>query len=353
MNTFKIEVQKTASSRIKDVDWNNLTFGKIFSDHSFIAEFKNGKWEHMRIEPYGPLCISPASPVLHYGLTILEGLKAVRNKNNEALLFRPQDNAKRLSVSAERVCLPSVPEELFMEGLRELIHIDREWIPTAEGASLYIRPFVFATDACIGLRRPEEFMFMIITGPVGKYYSEPLSVKIETAYTRAAKGGVGYSKTGGNYAASLYPAEQANKDGYDQLLWTDGVHHRYIEESGTMNVMFVIDDTLVTPELTDSILAGISRKSVLTLARDWGMKTEERPVEVEEVIETLKNGKMTEAFGVGTAVNIAPIAAISYKDSKRLLPAISTWKTAPKMAAALEGIKRGTTEDKFNWIVKM
>ena len=352
MSTFKIEVRKTTSSRIKDVDWNNLPFGRIFSDHSFIAEFKNGKWDHMRIEPYGLLGVSPASPVLNYGLTIFEGTKAMRNKDNEILLFRPQDNVKRLNISAERVCLPSVPEELFMEGLRGLIHIDREWAPTAEGASFYIRPILFAADACIEVRKPEEFMFVIITGPAGKYYSKPLNVKIETTYTRAARGGIGYSKTGGNYAASFYPTAQANKDGYDQLLWTDGVHHRYIEESGMMNVMFVIDGTLVTPELTDSILAGINRESVLTLARDWGMKTEERPVEVEEAVEALKNGKMTEAFGVGTAASIAPIATISYKDLKHPLPEISTWKTAPKLTETLNGIKRGTIEDKFNWIVK-
>lgn len=251
------------------------------------------------------------------------------------------------------MCLAGVPEDLYTESLRELIQIDREWIPKAPGASLYIRPFVFSADEYIGIRPSIDFTYMIILSPVGMYYAAPVKVKIETYYTRAAEGGTGYAKTGGNYAASIYPALLAQKEGYEQLLWTDGRKHEYIEESGTMNVMFVIKDALVTPQLTDSILPGITRDSVLTLARHWGIKVEERKISVREVIDTLQSGDMTEAFGVGTAATIAHIEAIGFEGKDYPLPPVEDRVVGRRFYDELEGIKRGTKPDPFNWMMKI
>jgi branched-chain amino acid aminotransferase len=251
------------------------------------------------------------------------------------------------------MCLATVPEGLYMESMRELIGLDRKWIPREQGASLYIRPFLFSADEYIGIRPSVDFTYMVILSPVGMYYAAPVRVKIETHFTRAAAGGTGYAKTGGNYAASIYPALLAQKAGYHQLLWTDGRSHEHIEESGTMNVMFVIDDTIVTPELSDSILPGITRDSVLTLARHWGMKVQERKVSVKEVVEALASGNMQEAFGVGTAATIAHIEAIGYEGRDYTLPPVAGRKFANRIYEELEGIKRGTRPDPFNWMLRM
>ncbi|MFO7258812.1 MAG: branched-chain amino acid aminotransferase [Bacteroidota bacterium] len=349
----RIEIQRVEQSRVGEFDFSNIPFGKHYTDHMFMADFRDGAWKNLRIVPYGKITISPASPTLHYAHSIFEGLKAYRSESGEALVFRPLANLNRLNRSAERMCLATVPEDLYMESMRELIALDREWIPRQPGASLYIRPFLFSADEYIGIRPSIDFTYMVILSPVGMYYSDPVRVKIETHYTRAAAGGTGYAKTGGNYAASIYPALLAQKEGYHQLLWTDGRAHEYIEESGTMNVMFVIDDTLVTPELTDSILPGITRDSVLTLARHWGWKVEERKVSVKEVVEALASGKMQEAFGVGTAATIAHIEAIGYEGKDYTLPPIAERTFANKLYEELEGIKRGTRPDPFNWMVRM
>lgn len=349
----KITIQKVAQSRVRQFDFSDIPFGKHYTDHMFVADFRGGEWKNPRIVPYGNISVSPATPALHYAHSIFEGLKAYRSDTGEALIFRPIENLKRLNRSAERMCLAGVPEDLYTESLRELIQIDREWIPKAPGASLYIRPFVFSADEYIGIRPSIDFTYMIILSPVGMYYAAPVKVKIETYYTRAAEGGTGYAKTGGNYAASIYPALLAQKEGYEQLLWTDGRKHEYIEESGTMNVMFVIKDALVTPQLTDSILPGITRDSVLTLARHWGIKVEERKISVREVIDTLQSGDMTEAFGVGTAATIAHIEAIGFEGKDYPLPPVEDRVVGRRFYDELEGIKRGTKPDPFNWMMKI
>lgn len=353
VETMKIATERVKKSRISEVDFSNIPFGKIYTDHMFMADYKNGEWKNFRIMPYGYMPISPATPALHYGQTIFEGMKAYKNPEGDALVFRPLDNWKRLNISGERLCMPPIPEEIFMESLSALIDLDRAWIPDTPGASLYIRPFIFSADEYIGIKPSDDFTFMIILCPVGSYYSTPVKVRIETHYTRAALGGTGYAKAGGNYAAAIYPAKLAQAKGYHQLLWTDGKNHEYIEESGTMNVMFVIDGTLVTPALSDSILAGITRDSVLQLARKWGMKVEERKISVKELIEGIESGKVTEVFGAGTAATIAHIELIGYNDKDYYLPPVEQRKFSNKVYAELEGIKRGQKPDPFGWIVKM
>lgn len=349
----KIEIHRVERSRVGEFDFTDIPFGKHYTDHMFVADYQGGEWKNLRIMPYGRITISPASPTLHYAHSIFEGLKAYRSDGGEALVFRPLENLRRLNRSAERMCLATVPEELYTEGMRELVGLDRKWIPREPGASLYIRPFLFSSDEYIGIRPSVDFTYMVILSPVGMYYAAPVRVKIETHYTRAAQGGTGYAKTGGNYAASIYPALLAQREGYHQLLWTDGRSHEYIEESGTMNVMFVIDDTIVTPELTDSILPGITRDSVLTLARHWGMKVEERKVSVSEVVDALVSGRVQEAFGVGTAATIAHIEAIGYEGRDYTLPPVAGRTFANRIYEELEGIKRGTRPDPFNWMVRM
>ncbi|MBL7839464.1 MAG: branched-chain amino acid aminotransferase [Cyclobacteriaceae bacterium] len=351
--TESIRIERTKHSRISQVDFANLPFGKIYTDHMFMADYRDGEWKNSRVVPYGHISISPATPAIHYGQAIFEGMKAMKSPSGDVLVFRPADNWMRLNVSGERICMPPVPEELFMEGLSTLISLDQNWVPKDEGSSLYIRPFLFSADEYIGIRPSENFTFMIILSPVGPYYSTPVKVKIETQFTRAAEGGTGYAKAGGNYGAALYPAKLAQDEGYHQLLWTDGKTHQYIEESGTMNVMFVVDDTLITPALSDSILAGITRDSVLKLARKWGMRVEERKVSVTEIMEAARNGRLREAFGAGTAATIAHIELIGFEGKDYYLPAITERKFANKVYEELEGIKRGTRPDPFGWITKM
>lgn len=353
VDTQKISIEKVKQSRVQEVDFTNIPFGKIYTDHMFIADYRNGEWGNLRVTPYGYMPISPATPALHYGQSIFEGMKAIKNANGDALVFRPLDNWKRMNISADRMCMPQIPEELFMESLSTMIDLDRNWIPNEDGSSLYIRPFMFSADEYIGIKASQDFTFMIILCPVGAYYSTPVKVRIETHYTRAVEGGTGYAKAGGNYGGAIYPAKLAQDKGYHQLIWTDGKNHEYIEESGTMNVMFVIEDTLVTPALSDSILAGITRDSVLKLARNWGMKVEERKVSVVELVDALKKGKVKEAFGAGTAATIAHIELIGHDDNDYYLPPIADRKFANNVFAELEGIKRGTKPDPFGWMVKM
>lgn len=353
VDSLKIEVQKVKRSRLPEIDLDDLPFGKVYSDHMFLADYSGGEWKNFRILPFGDISVSPATPAIHYGQSIFEGLKAHHTLSGEAIIFRPQDNLRRMNISAERMCMPALPEEIFMESLRELISLDRKWIPTARGASLYIRPFMFSADEYIGIRPSLKFTYMVILSPVGFYYSTPVKVKIETRYTRVAQGGTGYAKAGGNYGGSIYPAKLAQDQGYHQLIWTDGKEHQYIEESGTMNVMFVIDDTLITPALSDTILAGITRDSVLKLARLWNMRVEERKVPVKELITALEAGKVKEAFGVGTAATIAHIELIGYEGENYLLPPAEKRVFANRVYEELDGIKHGTKPDPLGWIVKM
>ncbi|MFZ6012767.1 MAG: branched-chain amino acid aminotransferase [Bacteroidota bacterium] len=353
VDTLKIDIEKVKKSRLAEVDFKNTPFGKVYTDHMFVADFRNGEWKNLRIVPYGHMMVSPATPAIHYGQSIFEGMKAYYGKNGQALVFRALDNWKRLNISADRMCMPVLPEELFMESLTTLIDLDRQWIPNTDGSSLYIRPFMFSADEYIGIRPSQDFTFMIILSPAGAYYSTPVKVKIETHYTRAVEGGTGYAKAGGNYGGAIYPSKLALDQGYHQLIWTDGKEHRYVEESGTMNVMFVIDDTLVTPALSDSILAGITRDSVLRLARHWGMKVEERKLSVQELVEALKKGRVKEAFGAGTAATIAHIELIGHEGKDYQLPPVEKREFANKVYHELDGIKRGTKPDPFGWMMSM
>jgi branched-chain amino acid aminotransferase len=353
VDTLKIDIQRVKHSRLPEVDFTNLPFGKVYSDHMFMADYRDGEWKNFRILPFGHMPVSPATPAIHYGQSIFEGMKAYHSASGDALVFRPLDNLNRMNVSAERMCMPSIPEDLFMESLSALMETDRKWIPSSEGSSLYIRPFMFSADEYIGIRPSLDFTFMIIFSPVGAYYSTPVKVKIETHYTRAVQGGTGYAKAGGNYGGAIYPAKVAQDEGYHQLIWTDGKEHQYIEESGTMNIMFVIGNTLVTPALSDSILAGITRDSVLTIARSWGLKVEERKISVTELVDGLEKGEVKEAFGAGTAATIAHIELIGYQGKDYYLPPVEKREFANKVYGELEGIKRGSRPDPFNWIVKM
>jgi branched-chain amino acid aminotransferase len=355
MNTsIAIPVQKISKSRLPETDFSNLVFGKTISDHMFTADFKDGEWTDLQILPYAPLDIHPANAALHYGQSIFEGMKAYKNEKGEILVFRGDANAHRMNESAVRMCMPEIPEEIFMGGLLQLLDLDRNWVPTGKGSSLYIRPFMFATDNYIGVKPSETYKFIIFTCPVGAYYSKPVNVKVETHWTRATEGGTGAAKTAGNYAASLFPALQAQREGYDQLLWTDGKSHSKIEESGTMNVMFDLNGTLITaPPHTATILKGITRDSVIQLAKDWGMPLEERFLTVSELEEALKNGTLREAFGTGTAATIAHIAKIQINGKDYFLPEKSVDAFSIKVLQELDGIKYGELADSRGWIVKI
>ncbi|WP_109618039.1 branched-chain amino acid aminotransferase [Sediminitomix flava] len=354
-----IRIEKTSKSRLSEIDLKNPNFGRDFTDHMFIADYENGKWGDFRIIPYDDFKLSPATSAIHYGQSIFEGLKAFRNVKNEeeVLIFRPDENAKRLNASAERMCMPSFPEEIFLQALRELVDLDRDWVPNVPDSSLYLRPFMFATDAFLGLRPSEKYTFAIIMSPAGAYYSGAVKVKIEKKYSRTCQGGTGFAKVAGNYAASMLPALEAQKQGYDQLLWTDSSEHAYIEESGTMNVMFQIDDTIVTaptmPE-EDTILRSITRLSVLELLQDWGVKIEERRIPITEIIEAQKNGSLKDAFGVGTAVTIAPISTIGdEKEGDLELPNWEERELSQKVKKHMQGIQKGEIEDTKNWVFKV
>lgn len=349
-----LPVTRVQNSRLAETDFSNLVFGRTISDHMFVADYKDGEWTDLRIEPYGPLSLNPANATLHYGQSIFEGMKAYRNEEGKILVFRADANWRRLNESAERMCMPELPEEIFMEGLTQLIDLDRDWVPTAKGASLYIRPYMFAMDDYIGVRPSDTYKFIILTCPVGNYYNKPVSVKVETTFTRATEGGTGAAKTAGNYAASLYPARQAQKAGYDQLLWTDGRSHSKIEESGTMNVMFKINGKLITaPTDTGTILKGITRDSVIQLAKDWNEPLEERFLTVSELETALNEGTLEEAFGTGTAATIAHIERINVNGKDYILPEKSRDAFSHRVLAELDGIKYGHVADPHEWIISI
>jgi branched-chain amino acid aminotransferase len=351
--SMDIKINKITKSRVGDYDVNNVPFGKVFSDHMFVAEYADGKWQTGEISPYRDIPMSYALSALHYGQAIFEGMKAYKNDKGEISLFRTLENFKRLNISAVRMAMPEVPEEIFMGGLTELLKLDKAWVPSSETGSLYIRPFIIATDEAIGVKASETYKFIIITCPAGKYYSEPIKVMVETNYFRAVEGGVGFVKAAGNYGRSLFPTKLAQQKGYQQVIWTDAKTHSYVEESGTMNLMFVIDNILITPATSDTILAGVTRDSVLQLAREWGMMVEERKVSIKEIFDAHKNGKLQEAFGVGTAATIAQIVTIGFEGKDYELPPIEKRKFSPRVDQALRDIRKGRTEDKFRWTLKV
>ncbi|MDB5262556.1 MAG: branched-chain amino acid aminotransferase [Adhaeribacter sp.] len=350
--TQTIQIEKTGKSRLPEVDFNKLEFGQTFSDHMFVADYANGEWQTPEIVPFQNFTVSPANPALHYGQALFEGLKAYKAENDEISIFRPEANLRRLNISADRLCMPSFPEEIFIEGLKELLRLDADWIPTAAGSSLYIRPFMFATGEFLGVRPSDTYRFAIITCPVNAYYSTPLRVKVEETYARAVEGGFGFAKAAGNYAGSLYPAKKAAEEGYHQLLWTDGKTHQYFEESGTMNLMFVLNDTLVTPALSTSILAGVTRDTIIQLAKDRGIPVEERKVSVAEIMEAARNGTLQEAFGCGTAAVVSHIETIGYRGTDYSLPPVADRKYSPVLAQDLNDIRTGKKADVHGWVVK-
>ncbi len=351
--SLKIDVRKTPVSRISELDMKNLQFGKYFSDHMFVAEYADGQWSKAEILPYGKMEISPANSAFHYGQAIFEGMKAYRTEDGKINLFRPEANWRRLNISAERMAMPNVSEELFMEGLTQLVQMDSAWVPSEKGTSLYIRPFMISTDEYIGVKPADTYKFIIITSPVAAYYNAPVRVLVETNYIRAVEGGIGFVKAAGNYGRSLFPTRLAQQRGYQQIIWTDARNHRFLEESGTMNAMFMIDDILITPPLGDTILAGITRDSVLTLARDWGYRVQERKISIDEVLDAHKKKTLQEAFGTGTAATIAHISGIGFEGRDYELAPVEERIFSNRVAVELEGIRKGRIEDKHNWVYQI
>ena len=343
--------------REKPKSGEGLGFGTRFSDHMFLMEFVQGTgWRNARIVPYGPLSILPTAVVLHYAQEIFEGLKAYYAKDGSVCLYRPEMNARRLNRSAARLCMPEIPVADQLQAIRAIVRTDREWIPRARGASLYIRPAMIATEAVLGVHPSAEYLFFIVTGPVGAYYArgfEPVRILVEEKYVRAAQGGLGEAKTGANYAASLLAAKSAKEEGFDQVLWLDAEHRRFVEEVGTMNIFFVLRGELVTPPLTGSILPGVTRDSVLALARDWNIPVAERPVTIEEVIRGAEDGSLSEAFGSGTAAVISPVGALSYRGQEALVNRSRVGELSRRLFEEITGIQYGEIEDRHRWVQRV
>ncbi len=348
IDNFTIQVEPTQQSRISQVDFDHLVFGKIMSDHMLVANYDNGQWEDVKIVPYGNLSVSPSMSALHYGQAIFEGIKGYKFQDGTVSIFRPDKNWERFNKSAKRLEMPEVPQEIFLDGLKKLLDVDRNWIPSKEGTALYIRPFMFGTEAALGVHPSKSYQFIIITCPVGAYYSKPISLKVETHYTRAAEGGVGFSKNAGNYALSLYPTQLANNEGYDQIMWTDALEHKYIEEAGTANLIFRIGDTIITPH-GDTILHGVTRRTIMELAEKWGYKAEQRKVSVKELIDGIEAGDVTEAFAAGTAATITHIDRIGFNGQDYTLPPVEGREFSNKVLAYLNDLRYGKIEDPFGW----
>jgi branched-chain amino acid aminotransferase len=344
-----IQVKKTLHSKIHEVDFEKLEFGKYVSDHMLVCDYHDGEWQQPHIVPFANLSLSPATLALHYGQTVFEGMKAFRMHDDSINIFRIDKHYDRFVKSLQRMCMAVPPREIFVEGLMKLIETDKAWVPGKSGGSLYIRPFIYASEAKFGVKVSDQYRFIIFTGPVPELYTTPIRVKVETHYIRAAKGGTGFAKCGGNYGGAYYPTQQARKQGYDQVLWTNGQDDPSIEESGMMNVMFVINDTLVTPPLSDSILDGITRDSLLVLARGLGYKTEERPVTVSELEKAFRDRTITEAFGAGTAAVVAPIQTIYINGMDYHLPSYDRENLFNKIKQKLERIRIGLDEDVHGW----
>ncbi len=348
-----ISITKAETSKLKDLDLENLPFGRFFSDHMLEADYENGEWKNIEIKPYQPLLLSPSLAALHYGQAIFEGIKVYKDRNGNPFIFRPYDNFHRFNISAERMQMPAVPEELFIEGMRQLIALDKNWIPSSADHSLYIRPFMFSSDEVIGVKPSDSYKFMIILSPTGPYYSAPMRIYVEEKYVRAAPGGVGYAKAAGNYGAAMLATAEAKKKGYDQVLWTDVNEHKYVQECGTMNVFFVIGDKAITPGLEQgTILGGVTRLSTITLLQEMGLTVEERDLSIDEVIDSYKAGESIEVFGTGTAATISLIKELRYKDFVMEFD-VDAWKTAPAIKNWITDIREGRREDKYNWMWKV
>jgi branched-chain amino acid aminotransferase len=347
--TTTIPIRKTPHSRIHEVDFDHLEFGKQVSDHMLVCDYSGGEWQEPQIMPFAALALSPATLALHYGQTVFEGMKAFRMDDGRINIFRIDRHYDRFVRSLERMCMAVIPKGIFVEGLLRLVELDRDWVPRRSGEALYLRPFMIATEARFGVKISDEYRFVIFTGPVPSLYTQPIRVKVETEYVRAARGGTGFAKCGGNYGGAYYPTREARHLGYDQVLWTDARENRFIEESGMMNVMFVMEDTLVTPPLSDSILDGITRDSLLALAGGLGIRTEVRPVAVDELETAFRMGTITEAFGAGTAAVVAPIGTIHIRGIDYSLPGYNSNSMLNRLKEALQGIRAGRDADLQGW----
>lgn len=346
-----IPTTKVEESKLKSINVDKLVFGRDFTDHMLEADYENGEWKNVEIKPYQPLMFMPSMATLHYGQSIFEGIKAYKNEEGEAFIFRPYDNFKRFNLSAERMQMPAVPEDIFIEGMKQLIDLDSKWIPTAPETSLYIRPFMFATDEAIGVRPSETYKFLILLSPTGPYYAAPMKIYVEETYTRAAPGGVGFAKNAGNYGASLYPAQLAKERGYDQVLWTDAAEHKWLQEVGTMNVMFVINGVAVTPSLEEgTILNGVTRDTSIQLLKEMGIRVEERKINIDELVTAYKAGTFTEIFGTGTAATISVIKELRYQDFSMHFN-VEKWEVAPELKRRLNAIREGKAADTHGWMV--
>lgn len=351
--TATVPVHRVAHSRLQEVDFLNLPFGTVFTDHQFVADFDGNSWTQPRVEPFGEMHISPAFSGLHYGQSIFEGMKAYRDANGHIQVFRPEAHLDRLNRSADRLCMPEIPYELFLEGLRTMVQEDADWVPKEVGSQLYIRPIYFATDPFLGVRPSSQYRLMILACPVGAYYKEPVRVFVTDKYVRAASGGVGNVKMAGNYARTLKISKEKAQQGFHVVLWLDAVRRTNIEEFSTMNAFFVIGDVVITPRITGTILEGITRDSALTLLREGGFKVEERDISIQEVMSAGRNGLLKEAFGTGTAAVVSPVAMLHYDDEDVTLPDYSEWRAAPYIAEHLRAIRIGTEPDRHNWLEQL
>lgn len=354
---LNIRIEKTTNPKqIPDKD-NPLKFGTIFTDHMFIMNYETGKgWYDPRVVPYQPIQLDPSAMVFHYGQEMFEGLKAYRTEDGRALMFRPDKNIERANRTNERICIPTIPEEDFLQALKTVVKVDEAWIPEQEGTSLYIRPFIIATDPFLGVRPADTYLFMIILSPVGAYYPEglnPVKIWIEDEYVRAVKGGIGEAKTGGNYVASLKSQVKAHDEGYSQVLWLDGVHRKYIEEVGAMNIFFKINGTVVTPQLNGSILPGVTRDSVIKLCTHWGIPVEEKRISIDEIYEAYQNGTLEEVFGTGTAAVISPVGGLRWEDKIMQVQDGNIGPVSQRLYDTVTGIQLGKVKDEFGWTVEV
>ncbi len=350
-----IKITLTQNKKEKP-DQNKLGFGRYFTDHMFVMDYSDGAWHDARIEPFHDLVLSPAAMVFHYAQEMFEGMKAYKGDDGKVYLFRPDMNAKRANKSNERLCIPQIPEEDFVQAVEELVRVEKDWIPTDEGTSLYIRPFIIATDAFLGVAPSKTYLFIIIVSPSGAYYASglaPVGIWIEDEYVRAVRGGMGFTKTGGNYAASLIAQVKAHDSGYSQVLWLDGVERKYIEEVGAMNICFKISGKVVTPALNGSILPGVTRDSVIQMCRHWGYEVEERKVSVDELVEAAKTGALEEVFGTGTAAVVSPVGKLRYQDDVMTIGDGGIGELTQRLYDTLTGIQWGRLEDPMGWRVEL
>jgi len=350
MSTLK--VTQTTQSKLDSIDFKNLGFGSVFSDHMLVCDYKNGAWGTPEIVPFEPISLMPSAKIFHYGQSIFEGMKAYKDSDKKTWLFRPDENFKRFNISAKRLSIPELPEAIFMEGLKALLKVDDQWIPTQEGSSLYIRPIIFATGEGFHASPADAYKFIICTAPSGAYFAGKVKVLIEQNYSRSANGGVGFAKAGGNYAGQFYPTQLAIDKGYQQVIWTDDNTHEYIEEAGAMNIFVRINDTLITGPTSDRILDGITRKSILDIAKDEGIKVEVRKFTVSEIVKASKNGSLKEMFGAGTAAVISPIATFGFKDTDYDLPELEN-PVATRLKQRIVAIQTNKAEDIFDWTVSV